>query len=142
MGSTIALTNQCRSILCRLTIPSVKNAMIIGAAEYFVYRQNIANAPAIRKSFVLLPCKAFRKRNTEPVEKNVNVASLRPDCEKNKKYSLVTKNATAYRPISSLYSILPKRYNRRIVRQENTVETSIMRKSRTPNSAKARAITN
>ena len=79
----------------RVSKPIIKNMNRSGAAEYFVYKASAVKSPVNRKSFVLLCFIPFRKKTTEAVKRKRKVASLRPDFEKKRKNSVVTKRITA-----------------------------------------------
>ena len=65
---------------------------IRGNAEYFVYKARIVNNPAIRKWYVLFSFIPLIKNKSEAVKKQRKVASLNPDFEKKRKYSVEIKN--------------------------------------------------
>jgi nitrogenase subunit NifH len=57
-----------------------------------VYKARAVNNPANRKCFVLLEFIPLTKNRSEAIKKQRKVASLNPDLEKKRKYSVVTNN--------------------------------------------------
>jgi len=95
LGIMIDKTNHFLLMVLRCSMPTIKKMTGSTNAEYFVYRANAVNIPASRKWFILSHFMPLAKKKIAAIKNARKVASLNPEREKKKKYSVMMKNMTA-----------------------------------------------